>query len=211
MKLKTSDIEKLEHFLDKIKGDTYPEPPSDLHTYITQRMIGEFFNKYTLPQQASVLDIGCGQGVALELFKQRNLQPIGITLNSEDVRVCQEKGFDVREMDQSFLDFADRSFDFVWCRHCLEHSIFPYFTLHEIFRVMKDGAYLYVEVPAPDTSCKHHANQNHYSTLGKSAWMSLIQRTGFAILEVLDLNFQVPVGPDTYWVMIQQKPDRSDS
>jgi ubiquinone/menaquinone biosynthesis C-methylase UbiE len=206
MKLKTSDIEKLEQFLDKIKNDTYPEPPSDLHTSITQQMLGHFFNKYALPKQAIVLDIGCGQGVALEIFKQHQLQPIGITLNSEDVKVCQEKGFDVREMDQSFLDFPDQTFDFVWCRHCLEHSIFPYFTLHEIFRVMKDGAYLYIEVPAPDTSCQHQANQNHYSTLGKAAWLSLIQRTGFLLLEAVEINFRVPAGPDTYWAMTQQKP-----
>lgn len=206
MKLKTSDIEKLEQFLEKIKGETYPEPPSGLHTSITQRMLNEFFSKYQLPDGATVLDIGCGQGVALELFVQRNLKPIGITLNGEDVRVCREKGYDVYEMDQSFLDFADATFDFIWCRHCLEHSIFPYFTLNEMFRVMKPGAYLYVEVPAPDTSCRHQANQNHYSTLGKNAWLSLIQRTGFNVLETLDINFQVPAGPDTYWAMVQQKP-----
>ena len=45
-------------------------------------------------------------------------------------------------MDQSFLDFADDYFDFVWCRHCLEHSIFPYFTLQEIYRVIKNLYYL---------------------------------------------------------------------
>ncbi|MGB3515547.1 MAG: methyltransferase domain-containing protein [Elainellaceae cyanobacterium] len=206
MKLKPSDIEKLEQFFDKIKSDTYPEPPSGLHTAITQRMIDEVFNQYALPDGAAVLDIGCGQGVALELFLQRNLKPVGITLNPEDVAVCQSKGYEVYEMDQSFLDFPDATFDFIWCRHCLEHSIFPYFTLSEVFRVMKPGAYLYIEVPAPDTSCCHQDNQNHYSTLGKSAWRSLIQRTGFQILELRDISFQVPAGPDTYWAMIQQKP-----
>ncbi len=87
----------------------------------------------------------------------------------------------------------------------MEHSIFPYLTLHEIHRVIKPKGYLYVEVPAPDTSCKHQTNKNHYSILGKSMWINLIQRTGFEILHVSDIKFTVPVGPEIYWAMIQKK------
>ena len=206
MKLKPADIEKLERFFDRIKEDTYPEPPSSLHTQITQRMFGEFLKKYSLPPAARVLDVGCGQGVALELFKAKEFHPVGITLNSQDVAACREKGYEVHEMDQSFLDFPDQDFDFVWCRHCIEHSVFPYFTLHELYRVIKPGGYLYIEVPAPDTSCRHHANRNHYSTLGKNAWIELIKRAGFSFLDTMDINFQVPAGPDTYWAFIQQRP-----
>jgi len=111
-------------------------------------------------------------------------------------------------MDQSFLEFAENYFDFVWCRHCLEHSIFPYFTLLEIARVIKPEGYLYIEyieVPAPDTSCKHQTNKNHYSVLGKSMWLDLIKRSGLEILQILDIQFNVPAGPDIYWAMIQKK------
>ncbi len=109
-------------------------------------------------------------------------------------------------MDQSFLDFEDESFDFIWCRHCIEHSVFPYFTLSEIFRVLKSKGYLYIEVPAPETSCKHQANKNHYSVLGKQMWLELFKRTGLIVLDVLDINFTTGAGPDTYWCVIQQKP-----
>ena len=159
----------------------------------------------SLPPAAKILDIGCGQGVALEIFKKHGFAPIGITLNNEDVAICQQKGYEVYQMDQSFLDFADDYFDFVWCRHCLEHSIFPYFTLQEIYRVIKNEGYLYIEVPAPDTSCRHQTNKNYYSVLGKSMWLDLIKRSGFEILQVLDIQFNVPAGPDIYWGMIQKK------
>lgn len=205
MKLNQADIQKLENFLDRIKGETYPEPPSGAHTQITYQMFDHFNKHFPLPPKAKILDIGCGQGVALELFKRKGYSPIGITLNSEDVAVCRQKGYEVYEMEQSFLDFENGTFDFVWCRHCLEHSIFPYFTLSEIYRVLKPKAYLYVEVPAPDTSCKHHANQNHYSVLGKTMWMELLKRSGFAVINVLDIGFHTPMGPDTYWAMIQQR------
>jgi SAM-dependent methyltransferase len=203
--LSINDAKKIQTFLLKIKEETYPEPPSQLHSKITNDMLEHFFSKYSLPSKTKVLDIGCGQGVALEIFERKGLAPIGITLNSEDVRVCRDKGYEVYEMDQSFLDFEDRSFDFVWCRHCIEHSIFPYFTLSEIYRVLTLNGYVYIEVPAPDTNCRHQENPNHYSTLGKSLWLSLIKRTGFNILEVLDINFTVPAGSDTYWAIIAQK------
>ncbi|NER08076.1 MAG: class I SAM-dependent methyltransferase, partial [Okeania sp. SIO3C4] len=142
---------------------------------------------------------------ALEIFKKHGFSPTGITLNNEDVAICQQKGYQVYEMDQSFLEFEDNYFDFVWCRHCLEHSIFPYFTLQEIYRVIKPEGYLYLEVPAPDTSCQHQTNKNHYSVLGKTMWLDLIKRTGFEILQVLDIQFNLPIGPYIYWAMIQRK------
>jgi SAM-dependent methyltransferase len=175
------------------------------HLSITNKMIDYFFNKYSLSQGSRIIDIGCGQGAALEVFSSKGFHPIGITLNDEDVLICKQKGFEIYEMDQSFLDFPKEGFDFIWCRHCLEHSIFPYFTLCEFFRLLKSRGYLYVEVPAPDTSCHHEKNQNHYSVLGKSMWIELIKRSGFTILDVIDLSFEVPAGPDIYWAFIQQK------
>jgi len=191
MKLEQSQIAKLENFLEKVKSQTYPEPSSPLHTQITHQMFAKFMQLFPLSPHAKILDIGCGQWVALQLFKSRGFDPIGITLNSQDVAVCQQKGYEVYEMDQSFLDFA--SFDFVWCRHCIEHSIFPYFTLSEIYRVLKPQGYLYIEVPAHDTSCKHQANGNHYSVFGKNMWTELIKRSGFEALQVFDINFHTPM------------------
>lgn len=205
MKLERSQIEKLENFLEKIKSETYPEPSSPIHTKITRQMFAKFMKLFPLSPPAKILDIGCGQGVALELFQNQGFDPIGITLNSEDVAVCQQKGYEVYEMDQSFLDFPDASFDFVWCRHCIEHSIFPYFTLSEIYRVLKPQGFFYLEIPAPDTVCNHEANINHYSVLGKKMWKKLLHKSGFKVLKVLDIQFHTRLGMDTYWAMIQKK------
>lgn len=206
MKLDQSKIARLDRFLEKIKKDTYPEPPTEPHLSITTKMFDYFNNKYALSSNSKILDVGCGQGLALDLFTEKGFAPVGITLNDEDLSKCKQKGYEVYEMDQSFLTFRDEDFDFIWCRHCLEHSIFPYFTLSELFRVLKPRGYLYIEVPAPDTSCNHQTNQNHYSVLGKSMWIELIKHAGFYMLDALDISFEVPAGPDTYWAFIQQKP-----
>ena len=206
MMLDQSKTQRFESFLERVRKETYPEPPSELHTIIAKKMIDEFLNKHSLSEDKRILDVGCGQGVALEYFESKGFSPIGITLNNEDLSVCKQKGYEVYEMDQSFLDFNDEEFDLIWCRHCLEHSVFPYLTLIEFFRVLKRKGYLYIEVPAPDTSCNHQTKQNHYSVLNKSMWGELIKRTGFDILVVNNIEFEVVADTDIYWTFIQQKP-----
>lgn len=195
---------RLDAFLEKLRGDIYPEPPSELHTQISQKMFAQVCALFPQPPGATVLDVGCGQGVALEIFRDAGLDATGVTLGP-DVEACRAKGLKALEMDFAFLDFADETFDLVWCRHAIEHSVFPFFTLAELHRVLKPGGVLYLEVPAPDTSCRHQTNPNHYSVLGKSMWLELIRRVGFPPGRALDLNLTVATGPDTYWAFLQQK------
>lgn len=192
-------------FIDKIQGQTYPEPVSEMHAYITRKMIDDFLNRYPLASDAKILDVGCGQGPALDIFREKGYRAVGITVNDEDIRVCRAKGHETHCMDQSFMTFPDASFDFIWVRHCIEHSIFPFFTLSGFFRVLKDGAFMYLEVPAPNTACHHENNINHYSVLTRESWASLIGRTGFQLLERTDLNFETAAGPDEYWAFICRK------
>jgi SAM-dependent methyltransferase len=205
MLLQAPQITRLDQFLERVKAETYPELPGALHDDITRRMLDHLWTICTLKPHAQVLDVGCGQGVALKHFVAKGLDAVGVTLNPTDADVCRRLGYRVLEMDQSFLDFPDATFDLVWCRHCLEHSIFPFFTLTGFHRVLKPGGWLYVEVPAPDTSCGHQNNPNHYSVLGKSMLASLLTRAGFRIRDQADINFTVQTGPDTYWAFIQER------
>ena len=81
----------------------------------------------------------------------------------------------------NFLDDRDESIDLLFCRHSLEHSPFPYITLLEYNRVLKNNGKLYIEVPEPDCDVAHEENRNHYSIMGRKMWLSLLQRTGFDV------------------------------
>jgi SAM-dependent methyltransferase len=203
--LQPHHVTRLEAFFERIRSETYPEPSSELHSHVSRRMLEYLDRRYTLAPWTRVLDVGCGQGVALELFAEHNCRATGITLNAEDVRVCRERGHDVYEMDQSFLDFPDEEFDLIWCRHCLEHSVMPLFTLAGFARVLRPGGLLYMEVPAPDTACRHQTNANHYSVLPHSMWEQLISRAGFGLVEANSVDFMSDAGPDTYWAFIARK------
>jgi ubiquinone/menaquinone biosynthesis C-methylase UbiE len=192
------DYRRFDEFLSRLAKEVYPEQPSQLHTSLTRNMVQDLHASGQLRPGMRVLDVGCGQGIALEQFQALGLDAVGITLG-EDVAVCRAKGYAVLEMDQSFMTFGENEFDVLWARHVLEHSVVPLFTLSEYWRVLKPGGLLYVEVPAPETSARHETNPNHYSMLPLSPWLQLFTRSGFEIERQMVTNFTVQCGPDTYW------------
>jgi len=201
----TKALPRLAGFLDRIASEVYPEPPSPIHNQTTEKAISYLFENHPMPDAALVLDVGCGQGVALKHFTDRGCRPVGITLNQTDLDECHKQGFTVTKMDQSFLEFEDDTFDLIWARHVVEHSIFPYFTLTEFARVLKPDGLLYLEVPATESACLHESNPNHYSILSQTMWFSLLERSGFLLLESQRYFLKNEAGPDEYWGFFVKK------
>lgn len=199
MKISFDGIARFANFLQQIQQDAYAEEPTQLHSNVTEHAMARLFDQFSIPEGSQVLDIGCGQGVALERFCARGMRASGVTLNDTDLAVCRAKGFDVFKMDQSFLEFEDAFFDLIWARHVIEHSIMPLYTLHEYRRVLHPGGYIYLEVPAPDT-IGHEKNINHYSVMGQQMWLSLLERSGFLVHDVQTYLLTLTSGtPDHFW------------
>lgn len=198
-------MKRLKEFLKRIEGETYPEEISFWHNNITVQMFQKLIDDYKPKENSRILDIGCGQGPFLKAAKSKGFNPVGITLNDEDLIVCREKGFETYKMDQSFLDFPDKYFDVIWARHVLEHSIFPLFTLSEYYRVLKDDGIIYIEVPSSNSPCLHENNPNHYSVLHKEMWGSLLDKSKLNYDAVLNLSFDLPQAHETYWGIFCRK------
>lgn len=64
----------------------------------------------------------------------------------EDVKVWDREDGDAQHMDT----MADRTFDFVFSSHCLEHINNPAEALGNWFRILKPGGHLVVSVPDED-------------------------------------------------------------
>ena len=192
------DYSRLETFLDARLGHIYPEPLGEPHVSITARMVPMLVEHYSLAPGARVLDVGCGHALALKAFREAGMAPVGIGFGDEAAR-ARDEGFEIVEQDMSFLDLPAESFDLVWARHVVEHSVFPYFTLSEMHRLIKPGGVFYMEVPGPGTPCRHEANANHYSVMGHEMWESLLQRCGLTAIRRNDIRFHVPAGDDLYF------------
>lgn len=173
---------KLKFYYDHVLGTVYDEGESPMHRALTERMVRDYVDPLKLNKDSRILDLGCGPGYFLdEMAKRGYTNMLGITLSNEDVTICQKKDYSVERRDMNFLTEKDESVDFLFCRHSLEHSPFPYITLLEYNRVLKPNALMYIEVPQPDCELNHEANKNHFSILGKSMWLSLLTRTGFDV------------------------------
>ncbi len=70
-----------------------------------------------------VVDIGCGQGVLLELLAERNAEAVGVELDDELVRLCRAQGFDVEEASglHYLQDQPDGSLGAVVLLQVIEH------------------------------------------------------------------------------------------
>jgi len=195
---------RLHAFIEqRIDEDVYAETPDEGHTRVTHDRFEVIDSKWG-PRGKHVLDVGCGRGVALQKLAEYGAIAKGLAFGN-DFEECKRQGYDVYQMDMSFLEFPDATFDLVWARHSLEHSLFPYYTLYVLASVLKPGGLFYAEVPAPDTSANHQMNPNHYSCLTRSSWVSLFQRVGLRVVDSYDIEMSLVCGPDTWYSFYLQK------
>lgn len=208
MNLTSGGLVRLLQLLDRVESEVYPETPMAIHTEVTEMAVRHCSELFTIGPGMSILDVGCGQGPALVHFRTLGAEPVGITLSDRDVEVCQAQGFEVRKMDQSFLEFEEGCFDLVWARHVIEHSIMPLFTLREFCRVLRPGGWLYLEVPDTDTDAAHAWNANHYSIFSRSGWLALLSKGGFECIDGREYNFPLlNGGTDRYLGFYCKKKD----
>ena len=194
---------RLADFLAARAAETYPEPRMAGHTDLTARMAERVAK--LLPAGARVIDVGCGQGPALEWFKAHGFDALGISSNVKETAQLNARGFHVLLRDMHEIGLPATCYDCVWARHVLEHSVIPFFVLHEFARALKPGGILYVEVPGPDTDSHHETNANHYSVMGDRMWASLIARAGFAIVDAQEIRLKTPLGRDVYFSFTARK------
>ena len=173
---------KIKFYYDHVLGQVYAEGHAPFHQSITKDVVGKFIDPLNLPKDANIIDLGSGPGYFLDEMISRGYTNLtGIGLSDDDLAICRNNGHQVRKSDMNFLDDRDESVDLLFCRHSLEHSPFPYITLLEYNRLLKNNGKLYIEVPEPDCDVAHEENRNHYSIMGRKMWLSLLQRTGFDV------------------------------
>jgi SAM-dependent methyltransferase len=180
----------------------YDEGNSEFHKQLTKQVVETYIDPLNLSKDANILDMGCGPGYFLDEMKSREYTNLtGVTLSQGDIDLCESKGHTIKKYDLSFLPskdgYHDESVDFIFLRHALEHSPYPIFTLMEYNRVLKQGAKMYIEVPAPDCDRKHEMNLNHYSILGHNQLAALLIRTGFDIDLFNNLEFDLGIPTET--------------
>lgn len=149
------------------------------------------------PLRGKLLDIGCGDGLFLNLLDDR-FEKYGIDIS--DIRLDNNKNtnintscFDLNDR----LPYDDNTFDIVTCLSVLEHLFDVHFQLGEYRRVLKPGGTLLLEVPnvaffpnrlrllfgrAPITGDWSMAwDDNHLHFFARKELSKLLQEFGFTV------------------------------
>lgn len=138
-----------------------------------------------------VLDVGCGIGDFLKYYKSA----VGVDINPENVKSCQEQGFNVELMKQDKLPFETNSFDSIVMDNVLEHIADPEEILMEIKRVLQPNGVLLIGVPG----LKGYASDpDHKVFYSKKSLLKTLVTYGFKNTKLIGMPFSFE--PLSKWI-----------
>jgi len=145
---------------------------------------------------SGVLDVGCGRGEILELFKENRIKASGVDMNGEAVKECQGKGLNVIEDDAlSYLEsLPDGSLGGLTAIQFVEHL--PVEVMTDFFRLayekLEAGATVAVETinaACLTTFCSaFYLDLSHNKPIHPLALQFLLERIGFDNVHIEYLN-----------------------
>jgi 2-polyprenyl-3-methyl-5-hydroxy-6-metoxy-1,4-benzoquinol methylase len=147
-------------------------------------------------EHAPVLDIGCGRGEMLEVFREAGIQAVGIDLNEDSLAVSRGKGLEVESADLfAYLrGLPDSSLGGMVCSQVVEHL--PPERLPELLQLahakLRTGALLAIETPNPEClaifATHFYLDPTHRHPIPPALMSFYLEEAGFGGIEVERLN-----------------------
>jgi methionine biosynthesis protein MetW len=103
-------------------------------------MIGYDLVIEEVPEKSKVLDLGCGDGVLLEMLQeQKKVKGYGVEISEEGVSLCLEKGLYCyqADIDEGLTDYRKNSFDYVILNQTIQNTKRPDYVIKEVLRIGK--------------------------------------------------------------------------
>jgi 2-polyprenyl-3-methyl-5-hydroxy-6-metoxy-1,4-benzoquinol methylase len=99
------------------------------------------------PEGSKILDIGCGGGWKLDLYKEFGWETYGFDVSSEAVEIARAKGHNVTTEQVETITYPDNYFNVIQISHVIEHLPAPVFTIKKAFSLLKEEGVLLLETP----------------------------------------------------------------
>lgn len=93
-----------------------------------------------IPEKSKVLDLGCGDGVLLEMLQEsKKVKGYGVEISEEGVSLCLEKGLYCyqADIDEGLTDYRKNSFDYVILNQTIQNTKRPDYVIKEVLRIGK--------------------------------------------------------------------------
>jgi SAM-dependent methyltransferase len=134
-----------------------------------------YFRSIARELNGTVLDIGCGLGHFLQVYRQA----VGMDINRHCVEYCLARGFKCLQGSIYHIPFPNGFFDGIVVSHVLEHLDDPDTAVVEVSRALKPGGRLSVRVPSA-SGFKVDSTHKIYFDYPRLA--SVLEKHGFEII-----------------------------
>jgi 2-polyprenyl-3-methyl-5-hydroxy-6-metoxy-1,4-benzoquinol methylase len=145
---------------------------------------------------APLLDLGCGRGEMLGVFREAGLEARGIDSNDDSIAVCQANGLDAEKADLfAYLSaLPDASLGGVVCCQVVEHL--PQARLPEMIRLvhakLRAGGLLAIETPNPEClaifATHFYIDPTHRHPIPPALASFYLEEAGFGRIEIERLS-----------------------
>jgi SAM-dependent methyltransferase len=184
------DYNNFDLYYEELLTDIYPQPIDDGHL----KAMMDIITRWIIPINPwGILDAGCGQGDAEDIFKSFGIPYLGIAYGG-DVEVAKYLNRRVIERDFTFTGLPSMDFSLVFARHSLEHSSCPLMTLMEWWRVSE--RWLCLVIPNPEHY--KYVGRNHYSVMNATQAAWILRRAGWKLRKVY-------IGPEEMWYLCEKE------
>jgi 2-polyprenyl-3-methyl-5-hydroxy-6-metoxy-1,4-benzoquinol methylase len=147
-------------------------------------------------EHAPVLDLGCGRGEMLQVFRDASIAARGVDASSESIALCQSQGLDAENADLfAYLSaLPDASLGGVACCQVVEHL--PPSRLPEMIRLvhakLRAGGLVAIETPNPEClaifATHFYLDPTHRHPIPPALASFYLEEAGFARIQIERLS-----------------------
>ncbi len=164
--------------------------------YRDRRKIGRILPGYAEREGLNVLDIGCGDGFTLEVFRSLGVPPsnlVGNDFGPHATEKLRAQGFRSLPGRIEDSDLRRDAFDVVTILQVLEHVADPSEVLKKVWRAMRLGGHLLIETPNVDSWDRRFFRDpqwagfyfpRHWTLWNKATVEHLLRSHGFRVLSL---------------------------
>ena len=153
----------------------------------SQKLIDYFLNTVKVPSEGELIDLGCGNGAALNNFSKRleKWKFDGFELDDRNL-LSYKKIVNFRDLICTNTDLFPSKYDIITAIHSLEHVPNPIQFLETIHKIAKPDCKILIQVPNIMTSPFDVLVADHLTHFTPETLKFLIEKTGFEVISLSD-------------------------
>ena len=152
------------------------------------RVLSQYYYLKSFIKGNSLLEIGAGEGLALEFFEQKDFKVFGIEPSPKNVILINKK----LKKGKCIIGFAEdlsifnTKFDIIIMSHILEHTINCRDIILNISKSLSSDGILFIEVPNCENEklVKQSINEPHVYHFTKKSLYSLVISLGYQVIKI---------------------------